>query len=164
MIQQAGYDYSREMEQLSGQPETRAERRVVKRIYQKTDNRKKVLVKGVVMLFVYALVLVYLCIKSSTLGYQIVQLENDIHNLETANLRLQYEIQETCSLQHIEQVAINDLGMHKANKQISIAAIEKEITVDETDKAEENVDNPQVGEKVLKKLYSSLKVLAENSF
>lgn len=159
---QAGYDYSCKLERWH-YPELNPEKKLVKKTYTRTDNRKKVLIKSVVLLFIYALVLVYLCITISTLGYQIVHLENDIHQLEKANARLQCEIQETCSLERIEQVAIKDLGMHEADKRIAVAAVDEKIVAEPVKRSNKNTGT-QVGEKPLQKLYCSLKVMAGNSF
>jgi uncharacterized ion transporter superfamily protein YfcC len=61
------YSHSR----IEEQPEQR-----IKRVYKKTNSRKTFLAKSGLALFVYALLVVYLCIKVSTMGYDIVRLES----------------------------------------------------------------------------------------
>lgn len=46
-------------------------------------------------------------------GYQITKLKKDIQSLQTANERLKLEIDQASSLDRVEQVALNDLGMTK---------------------------------------------------
>ena len=59
-------------------------------------------IKLSVIVFAYALLLVYLCIKSATLGYEIVGLENEINKLNTENNRMEYAIAQNSSLNIIE--------------------------------------------------------------
>ena len=73
------------------------------------------------LLFLYAAFLVYLCIVSSSLGYQLVELENEVAHMENANARIEYEIAQCSSLERIEAHAIA-LGMHKPEESIYMAA------------------------------------------
>lgn len=47
----------------------------------------------------------------ATKGYEITKLKNEINALETANERLRLEIAELDSLERIEMLALNELGM-----------------------------------------------------
>ena len=122
--------------------------------------RRKVFVKTAVALFVYALVLVYLCIKGALLGYQIVELENEIKDLETANNRIEYSIAEKCSLSYIE-IAAHELGMTKAEQGITVAVVPEfePIIINENDTPTTN----QIGQNPLNKLYNNLLLLAHNN-
>ena len=111
-------------------------------------------------MFAYALVLVYLCIKGSTLGYQIVELEKDIQQLETANHRLEYSIAEKCSLGYVE-IAAQELGMEKAEQGITVAVLPEiePVIIDENNSG----SSSQVGQNPLNKLYNNLLMLAQNN-
>jgi|GEM_PF-5021896 len=90
-------------------------RKKVKRSHVlKRDNLKVFALKLGIVSFAFALLLVFLCTRTATLGYQIVHLEEEISQLEEANKRLEYEIAEKSSLSWVEQVASNELGMKKA--------------------------------------------------
>lgn len=155
---QAGYDYSRHWEE----PPTKLQPQVkrVKKTYKVVNLKRKFLVKFGILAFVYALILVYLCIKSATLGYQIVALEKELEQYEAANARLQYAIQETCSLDRVEQIAMNQLGMYKPDKHLLVAYSEPIVTIKDNDNSSvisESEDKP------LYKLYTSLLLLAEKN-
>lgn len=139
--------------------------RKIKRVYKKTNSRKSILVKTGLALFVYALLVVYLCIKVSTMGYEIVRLEKDIDRLQTSNHMLEFKIAEQISLDKVEIFATKQLGMCKpdVSRSIAVAACKPEIvnlasstTADDMDKNKTNI-----GEKTLQKLYSNLMLLAE---
>lgn len=155
---QAGYDYSRHWEE----PPTKLQPQVkrVKKTYKKVNCKRKILVKFGIFAFIYALILVYLCIKGATLGYQIVALEKELYNYEAANARLQYAIQETCSLEKVEQIAVNELGMYKPDKHLLVAYSEPIVTIQENNN--NNVIS-ETEEKPLYKLYTSLLLLAEKN-
>lgn len=113
---QAGYSYARKWEEeayVLSSPVVNYQTEV-----KRTDNKVKIgrafVVKTSLFLFAYALLLVYLCIKSSTLGYQIVKLEDNIASLDTANHSLEYSIAQQTSLDRIEVIATRDLGMHQS--------------------------------------------------
>lgn len=46
-------------------------------------------------------------------GYEVSKLEKEIAALQTANERLKLEIEELCSLDRVENLAVNQLGMVK---------------------------------------------------
>ncbi|NLB89334.1 MAG: hypothetical protein GX790_08970 [Syntrophomonadaceae bacterium] len=164
---QAGYDYSRHWEEpsINKQPQVRR----VKKTYKVVNLKRKILFKFGILAFVYALILVYLCIKSATLGYQIVALEKELEQYEAANARLQYAIQEACSLERVEQIAMNQLGMYKPEKHLVIAYSDPLFTIqdDDTNTNDNNDDNNSViaesEEKPLYKLYTNLLLLAEKN-
>lgn len=154
---QVGYNYSPDWDSY---PVTQqVEVRKIRRTYKKSDNRKKFFVTTGFLLFVYALILVYLCIKGATLGYQIVELENQINQIETDNHRIEYNISRQSSLSRIEQVAVTELGMHKPLEQIAVAAVNTK-KVQPLD-VEQEVVAEQSQEKPLRKLYASLVQLAD---
>lgn len=161
---QAGYDYSRHWEEpvVNRQPQVRR----VKKTYKVVNFKRKMLVKFVIFAFVYALILVYLCIKSATLGYQIVALEKELENYEAANARLQYAIQEACSLEKVEQIAMNELGMYKPDKHLVIAYSAPMVAIqdnEENDNQEINNVALESQDKPLYKLYTNLLLLAEKN-
>lgn len=125
--------------------------------------KKKMLFKGIVVFFAYALVLVYLCVKSATLGYQIVNLEKDIHAVETENLRIKYLTENSCSLETVEKIAINELKMTKPDGRIDVALLSPEIKSVTPEKVESNrveARENQPREKPLHKLYANMAFLA----
>lgn len=158
---QAGYDYSRHWE-----PSTEVESQVKtvkknpKNNHKKNSNKKKMLVKFAGIAFIYALVLVYLCIKSASLGYQIIALEQELKDYETVNARLQHDIQGVCSLDKVEEIAINDLGMHKPDKHLAVKLSTTKIAI-----ANDNIEDSakpisEVADKPLYKLYNNLMLLS----
>ncbi|HAA08980.1 MAG: hypothetical protein ACOX6F_00450 [Syntrophomonadaceae bacterium] len=156
---QAGLDYSNNWDAESFyRPVPQVKK--VRRTYRTSNPKGKVFVKTAVALFVYALVLVYLCIKGALLGYQIVELENEIKDLETANNRIEYSIAEKCSLSYIE-IAAHELGMTKAEQGITVAVVPEfePIIINENDTPTTN----QIGQNPLNKLYNNLLLLAHNN-
>lgn len=150
------YSYS----QIKEQPVQR-----IKRVYKKTNSRKTVLVKTGLALFVYALLVVYLCIKVSTMGYEIVRLEKDIDKLQATNHTLEFKIAEQISLDKVEMIATKQLGMCKpdVSRSITVAAQKPETVNLASSTTASNTDNSntKIGEKTLQKLYSNLMLLAE---
>ncbi|MDD2372926.1 MAG: hypothetical protein PHR04_01905 [Syntrophomonadaceae bacterium] len=137
----------------------------IKRVYKKTNSRKTFLVKSGLALFAYALVVVYLCIKVSTMGYDIVGLEKDVDKLQAANHMLEFKIAEQISLDRVELLATKQLGMCKPDVSRSIAVTaQKPETVNLASLTTAgDIDNSKtkIGEKTLQKLYSNLTLLAE---
>jgi len=157
---QAGHSYARKWEEeayipatpgVNYQPEARSPR-------AKVRIGRSLVVKTSVFLFAYALLLVYLCIKSSTLGYQIVNLENKIVSLETANHSLECSIARQTSLRRIELIATKDLGMHR-----SVAAVAVCMDVPNPVNVADNHTVSQTGQAengTLQNLYKNLRRLA----
>lgn len=142
--------------------------RKIKKVYKKTNSRKTTLLKIGLAAFVYAILVVYLCIKVSTMGYEIVRLEKDIDKLHTANYMLEFKIAEQISLDKVEMIATTQLGMCKpdTNKCITVAARKPEPVnlVNKTTASNVKSDNnTKIGEKTLHKLYSNLMLLAEKN-
>ncbi|HBQ25599.1 MAG TPA: hypothetical protein DD791_04315 [Syntrophomonas sp.] len=139
--------------------------RRIKRVYKKTSSQKTILLKTGFALFVYALLVVYLCIKVSTMGYEIVRLEKDIDKLQASNHMIEFKIAEQVSLDRVEMLATKNLGMCKPDVSRSIVvAAQKPEPVDlasQTSVADINQNNTKIGEKTLQKLYSNLMLLAE---
>lgn len=157
---QAGYDYSRHWEPSSVvEPRTK----VVKKTHKKVNGKRKFVLKLIALAFIYGLILVYICIKSATLGYQIIALEQDIKGYEASNNKLQYYIQENCSLDKIELMAINDLGMNRPNSHLAVALSNNYNTTTEAVNQTDEIDISVVEEKPLYKLYSNLLILAEKN-
>ncbi|MDD2585293.1 MAG: hypothetical protein PHT79_00280 [Syntrophomonadaceae bacterium] len=161
---QAGYDYAKSWEPNSYQQPVK---KVIKRTSKKSNLGKKRIVSLCASLFIYALVAVYFCIRSASLGYEIVHLENQISQLENANQRIEYQIAQESSLGKIEQIAITELGMCKPEKHISVAAAptaeSNSTSVEISTENKENTNDTQVGSKSLKKIYASLMFLAERN-
>ncbi|MDD4562474.1 MAG: hypothetical protein PHW39_05310 [Syntrophomonadaceae bacterium] len=137
----------------------------IKRVYKKTNSRKTFLVKSGLALFAYALVVVYLCIKVSTMGYDIVGLEKDVDKLQAANHMLEFKIAEQISLDRVEMLATKQLGMCKpdVSRSIAVTAQKPETVNLASSTTAGDIDNSKtkIGEKTLQKLYSNLTLLAE---
>ncbi len=144
-------------------PDTNAGSGIVRKKVYKVNNQRKFFIKAGFILFSTALLLVFLCIKSATLGYQIEQLETDIQNLETANYRLDYQIAEKSSLARVEQIATTQLGMYKPDSTTAIAMEAKTEPVQVASAPAAPADNENISQKLLHKMYSSLSRLAQNS-
>ena len=153
---QVGYQYAKQWEWR-----TSAVSGPAGKVYRKVSVGK-VLVKLGLCAFVYGLVLVFLCLQAATLGYQIVQLEEDIRQLEASNQRLQYEIEKQVSLDYVENYALTHLGMYKPEEHIKVASVsaEKSGTAAE---APAPVVVSSNEEKTLHKIYASLVQLAEHN-
>lgn len=136
--------------------------RKVKKTTRKVNQKRKTLVKGGIILFSYSLLLVFLCIKSATLGYQINNLENDIKQLETSNKSIEFQIAQKCSLDKIETVAVNDLGMYKPDidKAINVEVQKEPVKVASISS---NSNTKKVGQNVLHSIYTNLSRLAQNN-
>lgn len=154
---QAGYDYAKWENQYVPEP-TRQDRRSDKRIVIKNNTKKNVMMKLGIIVFVYALLLVYLCIKSATLGYEIVSLENEISRVNTENNRMEYVIAQNTSLDIIEQKAITELGMISPSMEMSYAVAAANEEINPVLKV--NTDDNNIAEdKPLAKLYASIMLL-----
>jgi cell division protein FtsL len=70
-------------------------------------------VSAVVCLFCSGLYFCSLALGIATKGYEINQLKKEISDLETTNERLRLEIVRLDSLERVEMVAYNELGMKK---------------------------------------------------
>jgi cell division protein FtsL len=145
-------------------PEVVTSVRRVKKTTTKVNHKRKIYLKSGIVIFGYALILVFLCMSSSTLGYKIGNLEKDIQNLETANHRMDYEIAQKTSLDRVAQVAAADLGMYKPDIKKSIAI---EIKAEPINVAKTETIAPadkSISQKLLLEIYSGLSRLAHNSY
>ena len=143
--------------------ETVASVRRIKKTTKKVNYKRKIYIKSGIVVFGYALILVYLCMSSSSLGYKIEKLEKDIQNLETANNRMEYQIAQKSSLDRVAQVAVTDLGMYKPDATKSIAMEVKAEPINMTKTAAITTDDKSISQKLLLKVYSSLSHLAQNT-
>lgn len=128
--------------------------------------KKKMLCKVIGVFFIYAVILVYLCVKSAVLGYQIVDLEKEIHNIENENLRIQYLTENSCSLEMVEKIAINELHMVKPEQEIDVAVLPAEVKVAPLKRmaaGEQTGEDKNGKEKPLYRLYSNLAFLADKN-
>ncbi len=144
-------------------PEAAASVRRIKRTTTKVNHKRKIYIKSGVVVFGYALILVFLCMSSSSLGYKIEGLEKDIQSLETANHRMEYQIAQKTSLDRVAQVAVADLGMYKPDSNKSIAMEIKAEPINIAKTATITTDDKNISQKLLLKVYSSLSRLAQNS-
>ncbi len=137
--------------------------RSVRKTKVQVNHKRKYLLKGTAILFVYALVLVFMCIKSATLGYQIEQMTKDVQNLETANQRIAYQTAQKSSLDRVEQIAVANLGMYRPdlNKSISMQVKTEPINVATTVASASN--DMSISQKVLNNIFNSLSRLAQNT-
>lgn len=157
-MQQVAYNYSnpwQEKVELSV-----VEPRVRTVVKTRTNQHRKVLVKCGLLVFAYSVLLVFLCAKSASLGYDIDNLNKDINNLTTSNHRLEYQIASYSSLSRIEKIAVTELGMQRAdlNNSIAVKAETQPVQVASNHKVTTNLS-----EKPLHKIYTSLSHLAQNS-
>ncbi len=138
--------------------------RKIKRVYKKINSRT-ILVKTGLAVFIYALLVVYLCIKVSTMGYEIVRLEKDVDKLQASNHMLEFKIAEQISLDKVEMFASEQLGMCKSDisRSIAVASYKPETTnlASSTNAGDSDKSKINIGEKNLRKLYSNLMLLAE---
>ncbi|QGT99129.1 hypothetical protein SYNTR_0536 [Candidatus Syntrophocurvum alkaliphilum] len=158
---QAGYDYSR-LPNYDDETKKRNKVKKIKRTYKVVNPERKFIIKIGCLAFLYALLLVFLCIKSSTLGYQVVELENEVHRIETANNRMSFAISEKSSLERIEKIAMQDMGMVRAgfSSEMAIPKTQHTINVAEID-SEVKVTADK--EKPLDRIINSLSFLAQNN-
>lgn len=136
--------------------------RATRTVY-KVNHKRKLYIKSAFIVFVYALILVALCIKSATLGYEIEKLEQDVQSVTTSNQRLEYQIAQESSLAHVEQVATIQLGMYKPDNLTAIAVKAKEEPVSLAKNETSSNDNLSVSQRLLNNLYASLSRLASNN-
>lgn len=141
-------------------PDQQARTTTIKRTYTRVNGKRLFVIKSAVLLFAYALVLVFLCIKSATLGYQIVGLQKQIENLETANKRMEYQIASQTSLQRVEEVAVKELGMSKPDdsSMLQIAAQTEPVKKAELSKTSGS-KQPITGASTLQKVYKTIAVM-----
>lgn len=137
--------------------------RQVTRITRKTNHYRKVMIKCGLGIFAYSVLLVFLCAKSASLGYEIEGLNKDISKLETANKRLEYQISLDSSLPRIEQLAASTLGMEKLDINNSIAVKAQPQPVQIAQQNDNTKEDNTVSQKPLYKIYTSLSQLAQNS-
>lgn len=142
-------------------PEQATRTTTIKRTYTRVNGKRLFVIKSAVLLFAYALVLVYLCIKSATLGYQIVELQKQIENLETANKRMEYRIASQTSLQRVEKVAVKELGMYKPDDSsvFQIAAQTEPARKAELPKNTAS-QQPVTGASTLQRVYKTIAVMS----
>ncbi|MEQ8200141.1 MAG: hypothetical protein ABRQ24_01840 [Syntrophomonadaceae bacterium] len=129
----------------------------------KVNHKRKLYIKAALAIFTYALLLVALCIKSATLGYEIERLQQEIQGMTTANQRLEYQIAEKSSLPYVEQAAVKQLGMYKPDVKTSIAMAAPVEPVSVAANTYADVDYTSVSQKLLNNLYASLSRLAANN-
>ncbi len=165
---QAGYKYAPVWEDELAATQPQAGRMVRKTVKKKANSDRKLLGKIGIGVFVYGLLLVFLCIKSATLGYEIVHLENDIKELQNANSRIEYQIAEMTSLARIEKVAQNELNMYKPDRNIKVAvsnniASSSDGSGDGIASINLQANGADIEGSSLEKLYASLMQLAYNN-
>lgn len=150
--------YARQLPGLETQPQTRT--RMVRRTYSSYNAKRAFVIKTGIILFAYALLLVYLCIKSATLGYQIVDLQKQINTLETDNKRIEYQIANATSLERVEEYAVKELGMCKpeADSMLQIAA-RPEITRAADSTHNLSQEQTTTANKPLAKFYQTIAVM-----
>lgn len=160
---QAGYDYSNWENQYIPEA-TRQVKRIQKKQSINRNAKKNVMIRISVIIFAYALLLVYLCIKSATLGYEIVSLEKEIGRMETDNYRMEFVIAQKNSLDIIEKRAIEELGMFSPGSEMSYAvAVAPNAGIDNTVLSAESANNTVAEEKPLEKLYASILLFTEKN-
>lgn len=156
-MQQAAYKHQDMWQEKVELPVSEPRKKTV--IKPAVNQHRKILVKGGLLLFAYAVLLVFLCAKSASLGYDIDRLNKDIDKLNTANHRMEYQIAQLSSLSRIEKIATTQLGMQipDLKKSIAVKVEPQPIQVASSQKEKTNLS-----EKPLYKIYTSLSHLAQN--
>lgn len=159
MLQAASRYSSDWRQEIQEQPELSL--RQVTRITKKVNQHRKIMIKCGFVMFAYAVLLVFLCSKSASLGYDIENLNKEINALETANHRLEFQIAQGSDLSRVEQLACSQLGMQKAEMTNSLAM---EIKPEPVQVADNSVDSTSksISQNPLHKIYNSLSHLAQN--
>jgi cell division protein FtsL len=160
---QAESSYARDWETFQI-PEPAVTARKIRKTTVKVNYKRKKYIKMGFAVFGYALILVFLCMSSSSLGYKIERLEKEIQNLETSNYRMEYQIAQKTSLDRVSQIAITDLGMYKPDSSKSIAMAVKAEPINISSTVTSTTAEKSMSQKLLLKVYSSLSRLAQNSF
>lgn len=135
----------------------------VRKIYRKKNNRRSMSVKIGLLMFCYALMLVFLCTKGSSENFKIVALEKDIASLEASNARLEYEIAQATNLSDVEKVASNELGMKKPDPKMAKVVSTPEVNRANQAAPVQTVANDLTEQGILAKIYSALLTLAERN-
>jgi len=156
-MQQVAYKYANTWKEQVDAPGELHARRVVKTTRQHNQHRK-ILVKCGLLVFAYAILLVFLCTKSAGLGYDIDNLNKDISKIATANHRLEYQIAQQSSLGRIEKIATTELGMQNADLKNAIAM---QVDSQPIQVASQPTAATNMSEKPLYKIYTSLSHLAQ---
>lgn len=144
-------------------PETQPAGRITRKTVYKVNNKRKLYIKSAAVIFAYAFLLVFLCIKSATLGYQIESLERDVQGLETANHRLEYQIAEKSSLARVENIAMAQLGMSKPDAKLSLAMEVKTEPIQVASVTQGITEDQSISQKIFGKMFTSLSRLAQNN-
>lgn len=157
----AGYSQAHQWDWEDDSHVASTTRRVKRTTHRKVKTGKLWLFKGGLCLFVYGLILVFLCLKSSTLGYDIVQLQSEVNSLETGNKRIEYELARMRNLENVERTAMQELGMYKPEQHLAVAAVQAAPEA-------AAVSGPvaiqsQGGQEPLEKIYAGLVQLAEHN-
>jgi len=135
----------------------------VKKIYRKKKNRRSMSVKIGLLMFCYALMLVFLCTKGSSENFKIVALEKDIASLEASNARLEYEIAQATNLGDVEKMASSELGMQKPDPKMARVVLTPEVNVVNQTVPVQTAAQDSNEQGLLVKIYSALLTLAERN-
>ena len=95
------------LEAAGGQPEQTSPKQRIKKRWK----YKNKFLKCCFLLFLYAGLLVALQLKGSMLSYDIIGLRQEISSLQTANHRIEFQIQQLSCLARIEAIAVTELNM-----------------------------------------------------
>ena len=158
-MQQVAYKYKNTWQEQVDSPDELRARKVVRTTRQHNQHRK-ILVKCGLLVFAYAVLLVFLCAKSASLGYDIDNLNKDISKITTANNRVEYQIAQQSSLARIEKIATSELGMQRVDLKNSIAM---QVDPQPIKVASQPTAATNMSQKPLYKIYTSLSRLAQNS-
>lgn len=102
------------------QPGKTVSKPVVKR---DSDRVGKVITKSILLIFAFCITLVLLQNQQALLGYKKVELQKQINQLEAKNKRLQYNVENLSSLDRVQKVAENDLGMYQPQSSNMVAVL-----------------------------------------
>jgi len=118
--------------QFLPQPTRKLSRKTKKRPRQMSRRKKLVLTGAIVACFVLGLFISYYFARVVTLGYSITVTEKELAELKKENEYLASEIDRLSSLDNIERVAKNELGMIEPGKDdIIMVAVDSEQNTDQ---------------------------------
>lgn len=135
----------------------------IRKIYRKKNKRRSMSVKIGLLMFCYALMLVFLCTKGSSENFKIVALEKDIASLEASNARLEYEIALATNLSDVEKVASSELGMQKPDPKMVKVVSTPGINPGNQAVPIQSAAQDPAQQGILAKIYSALLTLAERN-
>lgn len=120
-----------EPEVVSPRPVKRKRRNSVR------EAKARLILNLAVYAIAFAVLGVTLCVKSALMGYEIVELKQEIAQLESENSRLEYTIAELSSLERVQAEAEQRLGMFRPQPENMVALLYEPRATEVTEVASE---------------------------